>query len=220
MACAKLLSCGSMMTRTLDDVFAAIQAGMEGPPEWMSAYGGVSAVLPGASGTVAVDLAAGQYIVIDPVPTADGVPGMAKGYFMPLTVEDSTVATVAPSADLTVEMADYAFVFDQETVTAGSQTIAIRNSGPQEAHEVVIVKLDAGVTIQEFLDAFNPAAPGPLPGTFVAGTAAFDDVAENYLAVDFEAGVTYGLICFTPSSVHGGQPHFMLGMVGQFAVPN
>ncbi|MEM7114589.1 MAG: hypothetical protein AAF614_19285 [Chloroflexota bacterium] len=206
--------------KNMDDVFAAIEAGMEGPAPWMVPYGGVSGVIPGAETAVSLNLAAGQYIVIDPVPTADGVPGMAKGYFMPLVVEESDVITAAPTTDLSVELVDYAFNTNYDAFSAGNQTIRVSNSGPQEAHELVVVKLDEGKSIQDFLGAFAPDAPGgPLPGTFVAGTAAFADVSDNYLEVTFEAGETYGIVCFTPSTVHGGQPHFMHGMVGQFTVP-
>lgn len=205
--------------KTMDDVFAAIDAGMEEPAPWMAPFGGVSAVLPGESGAVSVNLTSGQYIVIDPVPAADGVPGMAKGYFMPLTVEENDLATAAPAADLEVNMVDYAFHFD-DTFSAGSHTIKVTNNGPQEAHEMVIVKLDEGATVDGFLAAFAPDAPGgPLPGRFVAGTAAFAESSGNYLEVTLEEGATYGVICFTPSPAKQGQPHFMLGMVAQVKVP-
>lgn len=205
--------------KTMDDVFAAIEAGLSEPAPWMVPYGGVSAVLPGESRTVSVNLPAGQYIVIDPVPTADGVPGMAKGYFMPLTVEESDVVTAAPAATLTVDLLDYAFVVDYETFSPGDHTIKVTNSGPQEAHELVIVKLDDGATVADFLGAFAPDAPGgPAPGQFVTGTAAFADISENYLEVTLEEGATYGIICFTPSPMNEGQPHFVMGMVDQFTV--
>lgn len=206
--------------KTMDDVFAAIEAGMEEPAEWMVPFGGVSGVSPGESTTVSVNLDAGQYIVVDPVPTADGVPGMAKGYFMPLVVEESDVATSAPAADLTVNLVDYAFEVDYDAFSAGSHTIQVTNSGPQEAHELVVVRLDEGVTVQDFLGAFAPDAPGgPLPGQFVAGTAAFIEGSDNYLEVDLEEGAAYGIICFLPSPTNQGAPHFMLGMVGEFTVP-
>jgi hypothetical protein len=207
--------------KTMQDVFAAIEAGLEGTPSWMTAFGGVSGVMPGETRTVMANLPAGQYIVIDPVPEADGVPGMAKGYFMPLLVEESEIPTSAPSGDLSIELKDYAFVFDDASISAGSQTIRVTNSGPQEAHEVVIVKLNEGATAQDFLAAFAPDAPGgPPPGQIVGGTAPFDSITENYLEVEFEAGTTYALICFLPSDEHGSQPHFMLGMIDEFVVGN
>lgn len=207
--------------KTMDDVFAAIQAGVEMVPEWLTEFGGPSAVMPGMSQSVTTNLQAGQYIVIDPVPEADGVPGMAKGYFMPLIVEESEAATSAPVSDLTIELVDYSFIFDYDAVTAGIHLLEVSNSGPQEAHEVTIVKLNEGTTVQDFLAAMAPdAPPGPPPGMPVAGTAGFDSVTENYLEVEFEAGATYGLVCFLPSTENDGQPHFMLGMIGQFTVPN
>lgn len=205
--------------KSMDDVFAAIDAGMQEPAEWMVPFGGVSGVAPGEATTVSVNLAAGQYIVIDPVPTADGVPGMAKGYFMPLVVEESDVATEAPAADLAINLVDYAFEMDYDALSAGSQTIKVTNSSSQEAHEVVIVKLDESTTVEDFLGEFSLDNPGgPLPGQFVAGTAAFVEGSDNYLEVDLEEGAAYGVICFTPSPPNQGAPHFMLGMVGEFTV--
>lgn len=205
--------------KTMDDVMAAVQAGMEGPAPWMIPYGGVSAVMPGETRAVTANLPAGQYIVIDPVPTPEGVPGMALGYFMPLTVEESDIVTAAPEADVTVELIDYGFNYEQTAITPGRKLVKVSNRGPQEAHELVVVKLDEGASIEEFLGAFAPdAAGGPPPGQFVAGTAAFDLAAENYLEIELEEGATYGIVCFTPSSVHGGSPHFAHGMVEQFTV--
>jgi hypothetical protein len=205
--------------KTMEDVFTAIEAGLEGTPPWMTAYGGVSGVMPGEIRTVTANLPAGQYIVVDPVPEADGVPGMAKGYFMPLLVEESDITTSAPRGDLPLELKDYVFVYDRDSVTAGTKTIHVTNSGPQEAHEVVIVKLNDGATAQDFLAAFAPdAAADPPPGQIVAGTAPFASITENFLKVDFEAGSTYALICFLPAAQHEGKPHFMLGMVDQFEV--
>lgn len=203
--------------KTMDDVFAAIEAGMEEPEEWMVPLGGVSGVLPGDDATVSVNLPAGQYIVVDPVPTEDGVPGMAKGYFMPLAVEESDVETPAPAADLEIELVDYAFDVDFDALTAGSHTIKVTNSSAQEAHEVVFVKLDEGASVGDFLAAFSPEAPGaPLPGQFIGGTASFVEGSDNYLDVELEEGADYAIICFIPSPLNQGQPHFMLGMSGEF----
>ncbi len=206
--------------KSMADVAAAIEAGMEGVPPWMTAYGGVSGVMPGETKSVTANLPAGQYIVIDPVPEADGVPGMAKGYFMPLQITESDTMTTAPVQDMSVELVDYSFKFDPDAINAGEYTFRVTNSGPQEAHEVVIIKLDEGASVEDFIMAMGPdAPPGPPPGQIVAGTAAFDTEAENYVEVAFEEGATYAFVCFTASSVHSGEPHFMHGMVAQFDVP-
>lgn len=203
--------------KTMDDVFAAIEAGMEEPEAWMVPLGGVSGVSPGDRATVSVNLAAGQYIVVDPVPTEDGVPGMAKGYFMPLAVEENDAETSAPAADLDIDLVDYAFEVDYDALSAGEHTIKVSNSSSREAHEVVFVKLDEGATVGDFLAAFSPEAPGgPLPGEFIGGTAAFVGESDNYLTVELEEGASYGIICFLPSPANQGQTHFMLGMVGEF----
>ncbi len=207
--------------KTLDDVFAAIEAGMEGAPPWMTPYGGVSGVMPGLKRTVSANLPAGQYVVIDPVPEADGLPGMAKGYFMPLKVEASSGMTAPPAADLDVELDDYVFGIDYEAVEAGRQTLRVSNLSTVEPHELVVIKLDEGASAEDFLAAMAPgAAAGPPPGQIVAGTAPIDAVTQNVLEIDFEAGARYALICFLPSVVHEGAPHFTFGMVEEWTVSN
>lgn len=206
--------------KTMDDLSAAMQIGdPEAALALLIEIGGPAAVLPGAESTVTVNLQPGPHILLDPVPDAEGVPGMDKGYFMPFGVEDGD-GTSAPTADLSVELVDYAYVFDEGAATAGRHTVEILNSGPQEAHEVIIIKLNQGATVQDFLAATAPDAPsGPPPGMPVAGTAALDMGEVAYLDLTLEPGATYALICFLPSTQQGGIPHFMLGMIGQFTVP-
>jgi hypothetical protein len=60
--------------KSMDDVFAATEAGMEGVPASMTSYGGLSGMMPGETKAVTANLPAGQYIVIDPVPEADADP--------------------------------------------------------------------------------------------------------------------------------------------------
>ena len=205
--------------KTLDDVFVMLEGEFMGMPDWLTPHGGVSGVMPGNSGRAMADLHAGQYIVVDLVPEPDGVPGMAKGYFMGLTVEPSEVKTAAPSSDLALEMVDYTFNFDADGLTPGQYTLAVSSGGPQEPHETVIVKLDDGSTLADYLAAMAPDGPGgPPPGQIIAGTTAIDDTTMNYLEVDFEAGESYALICFLPSGMHGGAPHFALGMLQEFTI--
>lgn len=208
--------------KTLDDVYAMLEGEFMGMPDWLTPHGGVSGVMPGMNGSAMADLSAGEYIVVDLVPEPDGLPGMAKGYFMGLTVEEtaeSDLQTTPPRSDLTLEMVDYAFNFDLDGVTAGRYTLEVSNSGPQEPHETVIVKLDEGATLEAYLAAMAPDGPGgPPPGQIIAGTTAIDESTLNYLEVEFEAGATYALICFLPSGMHGGAPHFALGMLQEFTI--
>lgn len=204
--------------KTPSDVLAALASSYGHLPEWLSQVGGPVGAFPGDSLTISTYLEPGDYVLVDPIPGPDGLVNIANGYFMPILVEASDSVPSQPEADLTLKLADYAFIFDQSAVTAGQHTIEVRNQGPQEAHEVVIIRLNDGVTVQDFLANLDPSS-GPPPGHVVAGVAPFGEDVVNYMDVEFEAGATYGLLCAAPSTEHDGQPHFMLGMIGQFTVP-
>lgn len=206
--------------KTMDDLMALMQSGeVAGFPEWLIPVGGPVGVAPGMSGAVTLNLSAGEYIMLDPAPDAEGVPGFAKGYLAPLHVAANDVATTEPAADLTFSLVDYAFVFDETSVDAGSHTIRLVNDGPQEPHEIVIVKLADGATLQEFMAAISGEGPaGPPPGIAIGGSGALAIGEAAYVDVELEAGVTYGLICFLPSAHNHGQPHFLLGMMREFTV--
>lgn len=206
--------------KTMPDLAAAMAEGAAGAPSWLTPIGGPSGVMPGSSGSALVNLQPGDYVMLDPVPDEEGVPGVAKGYIMPFTVAKAEKMPDAPEAVLTLDMVDYAYTFDNDAISAGEQTVRITNSGPQEAHEVAIIRLNEGATVQDFLAAMAPdAPPGPPPGVPVAGLASLAIGEEAYLTVKLESGVKYGLLCFLPSSENQGTPHFMLGMVGEFSAP-
>ncbi|MEZ4658154.1 MAG: hypothetical protein R2911_11320 [Caldilineaceae bacterium] len=206
--------------KTLDDLMALMQSGdVAGIPEWLIPVGGPVGVLPGMNGAVALNLTAGDYIMLDAAPDAGGVPGFAKGYLAPLHVTASTAATAEPVADLTVTLADYAFVFEEASMAAGRHTIRLENSGPQEPHEIAIVKLAQGATLQDFMAAISGEGPvGPPPGMSIGGSGPIAISEAAYVDVELEAGATYGLVCFLPSAHNHGQPHFMLGMMREFTV--
>lgn len=205
---------------TIADVEAALAAGVETIPEWLVSVGGPAAVLPGTAGAATVNLSPGTYLMVDPVPGADGVPGMAKGYVRPLFVTASEVATAPPAADVAVELTDYAFILPEAELTAGERTIEFTNSGV-EPHEMIVVELAPDATVQDFMAAMAPDAPaGPPPGLPVAGMQAIASGEVAYTTIVLESGKSYAVICFIPATAeeHMGMPHAMLGMVSQFSV--
>lgn len=205
--------------KTMADLAAALQSGTPGIPQFLTALGGPAGVVPGASGSVVIELQPGSYVIMDPAPDETGVPAVASGFLQPFEVAAEDNDNAEPQADLTISMIDYSFVIDAAEVAAGSVTIKLVNDGPMEAHEVAIVKLNEGASVQDFLAATAPdAPPGPPPGQGVAGMAALEVDEHGYVTIDLEDGATYGLICFLPSSHNQGAPHFTLGMVSQFTV--
>lgn len=112
---------------------------------------------------------------------------------------------------------DYAFEHP-ETLPAGLTAFRFENRGHVE-HEVMLVKLRAGVTLEQAL-AVNQA--GKDVSAMLEGGASVllapprgQSVAS--LLVDLEAGRTYAIVCMIRDSAEA-PPHAAMGMVGSIAV--
>jgi hypothetical protein len=82
-------------------------------------------------------------------------------------------------------------------------------------HEVLLVKLVPGASIQDFAKfAEHPA--GPPPGQPIGGITGLETGKSASFTVKFEPG-RYGLICFFPEP-QTGAPHFTRGMMTEFSV--
>ncbi len=200
---------------TVQDFLEAMGAGGP-PPSWAVWVGGPNTPVPdGRSVSEAtLDLEAGNYAMLCIIPSADGVPHVMKGMVLPLTVTPvSGPAAAEPAADLTMVLDDYSF--DMSTpLTAGRRTIRVENVAEQP-HEVILVRLAPGKTLQDMLD-WAATESGPPPGAPIAGTTAIAKAGVNYVTAHFAPG-EYALICFIPDA-GDGKPHVMHGMARQISV--
>lgn len=118
----------------------------------------------------------------------------------------------ADAPELAVTIADYSFSLDETTVTGPDVVLAGRNSGDQD-HELLVLRLDDGLTTQDLLRGTGPGLPD---GVAYIGQATVP-VAErvDLVLVDLEPG-TYTLVCLflTPDGI----PHLALGMEAAFTV--
>lgn len=81
----------------------------------------------------------------------------------------------APTADYKLELADFAFIMPDE-ITAGKHLWEVKNTGKQ-FHEMSIIKLNEGVTLEEVIKLMSSQEPpsGPPPyeqipaGVFMGG---------------------------------------------------
>lgn len=193
---------------TLDDVKAAFAD--ENQPEWLVPVGGVGFVTPFSSGTVLVNLEAGNYLMIC----------FFEGHFMQgmyrmLTVTgEAANDTAAPEANGTIELRDFNFTVSE--LSPGLQIVKVVNNGTQP-HEAPLIKLADNTTAEEFLAALeNPNATAPPPGTGVGGLNTLAPGASAYAILDLTEG-NYALVCFVEDpATH--QPHVALGMLGEFSV--
>jgi hypothetical protein len=210
---------------------AAAKNGIAGLLSVAVSVGGPASIDPGLSTSVVIDFKPGNYVLVCVIPDADGVPHMAKGMALPITVTAAPATQpAAPTADLAVELADFKFVNLPAATKAGKQIWAVSNKGAQ-VHELAIFKLAEGVSAEQAIammsaseatpmpgmegtpeTAASPAAApsGPPPLVDVAGFAPVSPGYSGWALLDLEAG-NYLALCFVPDTATG-KPHFMLGM--------
>lgn len=199
--------------KTFADFQAALKAGGP-PPTWAVPYGGVNPPAPGGTTISTQTMEPGNYVVVCFIEGADKVPHLAKGMTKPLTVTPVANANMTePTADVTMTLSDYTFTLSKP-LAAGRQMIKVVN-GATQPHEVVLVQLDSGKTMED-VGKWAETMKGPPPGKPIGGIPAFMPGKNTY----FEASLTpgdYGLICFVPDA-KDGKPHVAHGMVQQFKI--
>ena len=199
--------------KTFTDFQAALKTGGP-PPTWVVPYGGVNPPAPGGTTVATQTMEPGNYAVVCFIEGADKVPHMAKGMAKPLTVSSVANANMTePTADVTMTLSDYTFTLSKP-LAAGNQMIKVENSANQP-HEVVLVQLDAGKTIED-VAKWATTMKGPPPGKPIGGIAAFMPGKNTYFEVNLTPG-DYGLICFVPDA-KDGKPHAAHGMTQQVKI--
>jgi hypothetical protein len=198
--------------------------------------GGPGGTGPKQTATVILNLEAGNYVLVCIIPDADGVPHMAKGMALPITVAPAIgEVDAAPVEDASFELAEFAFPDFPKTVTAGPHVWKVTNAGAQ-LHELIINRIADGVTADQVLamlaapadpmagmDMGTPGATAPAaaenagpPFIGITGIAPMGPKETNWLKLDLAAG-NYLALCFVPDS-ESGAPHFALGMAMPFTV--
>jgi hypothetical protein len=201
--------------KSADDFRAAILADSSRLPGWVQYAGGPNAHLPGSLASATVNLTEGDYVLICWIPDKNGVPHVALGMQKALFVRDRMPIKVsAPKPSITVEQIDYQFILSKR-IEAGLQTIEVMNHGSQP-HELVVVKLAPGATVNDALASFEPGASGPPQGELVGGITGIEKGEHIRFTGEFGPG-RYGLICFVPDATTG-RPHFLHGMTTEFTV--
>lgn len=157
-------------------------------------------------GRIVWDLQPGNHIAL----TTIGEPAMAE-----FTVVEGEAAA-PPAADVQVQLADFVFALPDE-VAAGPQTWELTNVGKQW-HELVIVKLAEGATVDDLLAFFQTAGPEDVPPMeLIAGYAPFGEGNRVWIDLDLAPG-EYTVLCFLPDVLGDMSPHAAHGMVRTLVV--
>ena len=194
--------------RTYDSLLAVLrQPGM--PPRWVHPIGGPNGVSPALESEAELVLTPGQYAVACMVPSTDGVPHLAKGMIAPLTVTEGGSTVPEPAADVEISLTDYAFGLSSP-LAAGTRMIRVKN-GAEQLHEIVVVRLEPGKTMEDLLAWEIGGRKGAAPGQFIGGMSPLAPGDVGDFSMRFEPG-TYGFLCFIPDA-GDGKPHVAHGMM-------
>ncbi len=164
---------------------------------------------PGESKESIYDIKAGEILVAN---FPDDGPPQLK---LSKATAPSTLA--APVADYVVELADFAFIMPDE-IAAGSHLWEVRNTGKQH-HEIIIVKLNEGVTIEDLINlAAADEPPQEPPFEEIAFGSFMGSNMTSWVTLDIPAG-EYTVLCFLPNTdAEAMTPHLAHGMVRTLVV--
>lgn len=192
-------------------------------PEWMTRFGGPGGAVPGGSAAATQYMEPGIYVLLCPVEDSSGTPHFVRGEHRTVVVRASpsdASARNAPSATATIRLLDFGFSVDTP-MTAGPHTIRATNAGV-EGHDLVILKLAQGITLDDVSRTMNPeaarrtgsSAQPPVPfenlGTLVGGVAVIHSGMEVFFSVTLTPG-DYALLCMTTAG--DGRSHIEHGMI-------
>ncbi|RPI29759.1 MAG: hypothetical protein EHM70_15425 [Chloroflexota bacterium] len=190
-------------------VISFTQALSENPDaaaELVSFLGGMG-VNPGETRQLIFDLKPGSYVIVQFA--EDG--STTTSTFEVVESEQSMMAPM-PAADVDVDLVDFSFIMPTE-LSAGEQVWKVTNSGEQW-HEIGIVSLNEGVTLDDILAMMQSQEPpqGPPPFEEIAFFGPITPGETAWVSMNLEPG-TYTVLCFIPDSEGDGAPHFTHGMV-------
>jgi hypothetical protein len=175
---------------------------------------GLNAVKAGTTETGVSNLKAGNWLMVCFVPAPDGVPHLAKGMIKPFVVTAPASTAKEPAYGATVGAKEYSYTLP--TFKAGKQTVEFKNNSTTQDHEMTIVKLAAGKTIND-VRAFFATPSGPPPFESAGGAPAVGPGESAFADLDFTAG-NYIALCHVPDINAPHQEHAVLGMLQPFTV--
>jgi hypothetical protein len=200
--------------RTLDDFLVAYTEAFRttGPrPTWATRLGGPGVADPRGRSNATHYLEPGSYAWICLMNLPDGIPhvvkaGMAKPFVVRARKREAAPQT-APEPSVVIQLVDYAFRISP-AFSAGRHMIRVENAGA-EPHEVGLVKLVPGKTMQDF-EAWMQNPQGAPPANSVGGVSSLAANTGAYFEVDLTSG-EYVLLCLVTAP--DGRPHTEHGMI-------
>jgi len=145
----------------------------------------------------------------------------------PVAAQASPVAASAqaPQPDVTLIMTDsLRYIVAPKPVPSGPQIWEVKNTGADQAHHLVMMRVPEGTTADDIAAEFTSMMTGTPPAgeplmaqvTYVGYAALQSGGQTTWQEFDLDPG-TYAILCFIvdPGT---GEPHIMNGMVTTFVV--
>ena len=187
--------------------------------------GGPNGAEPGASTSALVKLDPGAYAIVCFIPAnSDGKPHAEHGMIKAVTVAKTAESdAVAPTAASTITLGEFSFTLPAKF--DGKGLVDVSNQG-QQVHELVILKLNPGKTLDDakgflLIPPGTPPPAGPPPFTAVPGLGGITGISSGrnaWLDMNLAAG-NYVLFCFFPdTSTPALLPHALKGMTKEFTI--
>ena len=172
--------------------------------------GGASSVPAGQRQTVVLNLTPGQYGVVN----SDG----KKPVYRLFTVTPNGGQNPAsePMATVTVQLKDFKFAQFPQHLNAGMTTFKLTNPSPM-AHEMTLIKLLNGKTIDDVKKALSNPGPPPAWAVTEGGMDSMSPQTTGWLTLNLTPG-HYIAVCFMPDVQKHGMPHAAEGMISAFSV--
>jgi hypothetical protein len=200
-----------------EEALATIAQVAENPESLFSAFEVLSIIHvvdglePGATYSFYAALGTGDFFLAD-----DANPDAAPTFFHAA----ENAGTVAPDADLAVDMVDFAYALPA-SVPAGQQLWEITNSGEQW-HLLAIMKANPELATEVLLAALEGPPAEDSPVQFVGGVAPMGAGERIWVTIDLEAG-DYEVVCPLPDVAAAASgapplPHLLHGMRAPFSV--
>lgn len=168
---------------TMKDLEKSLKKGPDAALSLITLAGEIRRTAPSKTDELTIELAAGNYVVVDPRYTEQG---LVQPFEVVAVAED----TEKPQADVDATLTDFAIDIPS-TLSSGGFTIKVANDGDQ-AHEIFFLK------------------EGEKPGRHSPGVTPFNPGSTVWMEFDLEAG-NYTAVCFFPD-MKTGKSHAALGM--------
>lgn len=198
---------------TMEQLQQALQTDENAALGMVTLAGGPGAIGPSQSTEATLNLAPGHYLMLCFIPSADGVPHLAKGMISTFEVAGTQSAAAELKADRTVTLKDFMFDLPQQ-IKGGLQTWKIVNAGPQP-HEIIMFRINDGKTLDDVMKWAETMAGAP-PFTMIGGMQGLTPGQTGWLTMDLKPG-SYVASCDIPDPA-SGKPHSELGMLMPFTV--